>query len=51
MNFHTGPTLRLRDTICLVIFMRIVFAIYFSPACSYKDELHVKHEGTPGIIH
>ena len=24
---------------------------FFSPACSYKDELHAKHEGTPGIIH
>ena len=30
------------------LFMRIVFA---SPACSYKDELYAKHEGTSDVIH
>ena len=27
------------------------FCYFFSPVCSYKDELYAKHKGTPGIIH
>ena len=29
----------------------LLINILASPACSYEDELHAKHKGTPGIIH